>query len=163
MNKINFVMSAKELNTAVERAIYDAKNQRKVLHHVLVAGALHAQMHGDVRPLSRFISGMKQAGRHVRVNAMHKWLEKYTPMHWDNKKQMFRFVQREWDIDAGIKSPFYDDKAGKGQQEGVNFDPEKDQKQVVAFLKRHKTLAEQNGATETAAKYDAMLQAAMAG
>lgn len=162
MNKIDFVMSAKELNTAVERAIYDAKNQRKVLHRIGVACLLHAHMHGDTRPVTRFATGLKEAGRHIRANALFKWVETYSPLHWDNKEKRFRKVNgKEWDVDAAIRDPFYSDNR-KGTQEGTEYDPEKDQKNVVAFLKKHKKMAEENGATETAAKYAAMIQAASA-
>jgi len=119
MNTINFVLTARELNTAVETFIYTAANQRKELHRIAVAAMLHAQLHGDWRPLARLYTGLKVQASHMRANALKVWIATYSPLHWDEKKQAFRLVKREWNIDAAIKQPFYAKGApGDGAAEG---------------------------------------------
>lgn len=139
MNKLTFVMTGKELNTAVETTIHNTKEARKVLHRVLVSCALHAQLHGDCRPMTRYITGLKEAGKHVRVNAMVKSIHAHTPMYFDKKQLKFRLVKgRVWDVDTLIKTPFYSDPANEGAAEGSKeWNIETYLKVVASNLKKH--------------------------
>lgn len=147
MNKLSFVLSNQDLNRGIEDAIYTAKNQKGTLHRLLVAACIHVQLHGDTRPLTRLITGLKEQGRHVRVNAMVKVVQHYCPLHFDTKEKKFRVVKKvaehsavgeiQWDVDAMIRDPFYSSKLANNTSEGSNWSPEHYEKIVLATLKKH--------------------------
>lgn len=132
-----FKMTAKTLNAKITAAIRTAKKQRETLHTILVAAALHVQEHGDTRPVTNFVTGLKTDGSHIRVNAMVKVLAAYTPLHFDTKEKKFRVVKgREWNIEGLINDPFYSSDFGQGA-EGKAWEVGNYLKAVLKNLEKH--------------------------
>lgn len=132
-----YTISAKSLNSKINSAIRTAKKQRETLHVLLVAAAIHVEKHGDTRPITRLVTGLKEDGSHIRVNAMIRVLNEYTPLHFDTKELKFRVVKgREWNIQGLIDDPFYSSKKAEGK-EGAEWEVQNYLKAVLRNLDKH--------------------------
>ena len=102
-------MLKSELNTSavVVKAINSIKTRSKNLERdintCIIDCMWHAFHHGDVTLMTRLVNALSTG---TRVNAVITFVQVFTPLKWNKKKEAFKLGNGEWNIESAMLTTF---------------------------------------------------------